>query len=85
MDGCLGTGYKDVTLTGDPQDPRIAWLLFQGKERREAIWPPGFTARFVPKIEVLDASGQVVLREGDPVTEGCLLENGTVTYVSPPF
>lgn len=85
MDGCLGTGWVDLTVTGDPKDPRIAWLLFQGKERREAIWPPGFTARFVPKLEVLNPMGQVVLRDGDAVLEGCLLNNDTVTYVSPPF
>ncbi len=36
------------------------------------IWPPGFTARFAPQLEVIDPIGQIVMREGDPLGGSCL-------------
>lgn len=32
-------------------------------------WPPGFTARFAPDLEVLDPGGKVVARGGESVTD----------------
>jgi hypothetical protein len=61
----------DTTLAGDPSDPRLAWLIQPGGKRLDVVWPPEFTARFVPTLEILDAAGDVVFRAGDPVDGGC--------------
>jgi hypothetical protein len=61
----------NTTLAGDPSDPRLAWLVQPGGQRLDVVWPPGFTARFVPTLEILDAAGDVVFRAGDPVDGGC--------------
>jgi hypothetical protein len=67
---CRGIGL-DATLAGDPADPRVAWLVGSGGERQELIWPPGFSARFAPDLQVLDASGAIVFRAGDRIQGGC--------------
>jgi hypothetical protein len=79
--GCAGIGF-DGSLQGDPSDPRVAWIVVGGR-RVEVVWPTGFQARFDPRLEILDATDTVVLREGDPVTGGCTLEHEI--YVAPPF
>lgn len=66
---CLGIG-GGATLAGSPLDPRIAWEEGFGN-RGEIIWPPGFSARFKPRLEVIDPSGAVVFREGDRMPGGC--------------
>ena len=69
---CRGVGL-DAVLTGDRSDPRVAWLVGpDGTGRQDLIWPPGFSARFSPNLEVLDATGAVVLRAGDHVDGGCV-------------
>jgi hypothetical protein len=68
---CLGVGGGGgARLTGNPTDPRVTWIEGFGN-RGEIVWPPGYTARFAPALEVLDASGKVVYREGDEVQGGC--------------
>ena len=71
---CGGVGL-DAVLRGDRADPRLVWLEnhIQGTTvpRIEALWPAGYRVRFSPKAEVLDASDQVVLRDGDRVTGAC--------------
>jgi hypothetical protein len=67
---CQSVGGGGAKLKGDPNDARVAWVEGSGN-RGEIVWPPGFTARFAPDLEVLDASGKVVYREGDEITEGC--------------
>ncbi len=67
---CRGVGL-DATLTGDPMDPRVTWLLDEGGRRQDIVWPPGFTARFTPELEVLDASGAIVFSDGDEIDGGC--------------
>ena len=37
-------------------------------ERTELAWPVGYSARFVPDLELLDASGRVVARGASVVT-----------------
>jgi hypothetical protein len=69
--GCRDVGL-DATLTGDPSDPRLAWLVAEQGQRIEIVWPPGYTARFAPRVEVLDAKGLVVFRDGDSVRGGCV-------------
>jgi hypothetical protein len=68
--GCRGIGLA-ATLAGDPADPRVTWLIDDGGRRRELIWPPGYTARFAPKLQVIDASGTVVFVAGEPIDGGC--------------
>lgn len=69
--GCRDIGLSGATLAGNPADPRVAWLEFGGGGRQEIVWPPGFTARFTPQLEILDASGSTVFRAGDSISGGC--------------
>jgi len=69
--GCRGVGLVDSTLAGSPTDPRVTWLV-SGGVRSEIVWPPGFTARFTPHLEVRDASGSTVFRAGDKISGGCV-------------
>ena len=69
--GCRGLGL-DAILAGDPTDPRVAWLVNPNGARQDIIWPPGFTGRFTPRLEILDASSNVVFRAGDTVHGGCV-------------
>ena len=71
FDACAGVGIADAHLTGDPNDPRVAWLTGQ-YGRREVVFPARFTARFAPELEILDATGTVVARSGDLITGGCV-------------
>jgi hypothetical protein len=82
---CAGVGL-DAVLHGDPADPKVAWLTSKiGGPRLEIVWPFGFTARFTPDLEILDADGNVVIREGGAVTGTCdNLPDGAV-YIIPPF
>jgi hypothetical protein len=66
-DDCLGSGI-DAVLGGSSSDPRITWALDRASGMRiELIWPTGYSARFSPDLELLDETGRVVGRAGDPV------------------
>ena len=80
--GCLGVGL-DATITGDPSDSRIAWLIVGTGQRKDVLWPPGYRARFDPQLQILDQNGRVVLREGDHVSGACTLP--PYFYLEPPF
>jgi hypothetical protein len=71
---CAGVGLNAM-VHGDPTDPKVAWLINRNggseKARIEVAWPPGFRARFVPRLEVLDDTGRVRLREGDHINGTC--------------
>lgn len=72
---CRGIGYGGK-LRGDPADPRVAWGESETRTnaliiRQELVWPIGYTARFSPELEVLDASGSVRYRAGDTIAGGC--------------
>lgn len=69
--GCRDIGL-DATLMGDPSDPRLTWLTASDGRRIDVIWPPGYTARFTPNLEVLDGSGNVAFRDGSKVSGGCV-------------
>jgi hypothetical protein len=84
---CAGVG-GDAVLHGSPTDPRIAWLDYKlgGQSRMEVTWPAGYRARFNPNLEVLDENGNVVIREGDPVSGACGYNPDTgMLYLEPPF
>jgi hypothetical protein len=57
-------------LHGDPNDPRLAWLINPDGLRTELQWPRGFTARFNPQLELVASNGEVVAREGDDLDLG---------------
>lgn len=82
---CKEVGYDGV-LRGDPADPRVAWgeketPVTHVVMRKELVWPPGYTARFTPQLEVLDASQHVRLVAGDVIEGGCTSGNGQELYV----
>ena len=81
---CAGVGLAAV-LQGDPNDPQVAWLdsMMDGAGRQEVIWPAGYTARFTPDLEILDADGHVVIRGGDFVDGGCV--EGPKLLLMPPL
>lgn len=82
---CAGVGLEAV-LRGDSHDPRIAWLMdTTSGTRLDVTWPPGYRARFAPKLEVLDESGTVVLRDGDPITGACVTSDPNIHQLEPPF
>jgi hypothetical protein len=84
LGACDGIGLDGV-LAGDPTDPRVAWLAVTGGGRRELVFPLGFTARFSPDLEILNASGEVAFREGDHIGGGCLtVVPGMPVLVTPP-
>lgn len=82
--GCRDVGV-DAVLAGAPGDPRVAWLETlppRGAATRVDIaWPPGSRARFAPGLEVVNATGQVVMRAGDRVTSACVGVNGILNIV----
>jgi hypothetical protein len=83
---CAGIGLAAV-LRGDPADPRRAWLEpYPGSDGRrlELAWPAGFGARFTPKLEVLDRTGQVAIREGDFVDGACVTADPVVMVLDLP-
>jgi len=69
--GCLGTG-TDAVLHGSPSDPRVTWATIpRTGVRVDVVWPVGYSARFVPALELLDEQGHVVGREGDLIIGWC--------------
>jgi hypothetical protein len=69
---CAGIGL-DAILHGDPADPALTWVIDRTAGiRMDAIWPAGFSARFEPALQVLDAAGEIVHREGDIIDGGCV-------------
>ena len=70
-------------MHGSPSDPRVAWLTFVDGTRQELVWPAGFTARFVPSLEILDPSGAVYAREGYHPAGGCPMGPGMLIADEP--
>jgi hypothetical protein len=72
---CREIGYEGV-LRGDANDPRLAWGEKERRTgsvaRRELVWPPGYTARFTPDVEILDASRRVRYVARDVIEGGCV-------------
>jgi hypothetical protein len=67
---CAGVG-TEALLAGDADDPRVAWIVSR-MTRVDVVFPSGFSARFAPDLEVLDASGRVVARAGDRIDGYCV-------------
>jgi hypothetical protein len=83
---CAGVGLEAV-LQGGADDPEIAWLVnLNGVPgRHHVVWPSGYAARFGPGLQVLDASGHVVIEAGDYVDGGCVTAQQDVLLLEPPF
>jgi hypothetical protein len=82
--GCLGLGLDHAVLHGNPADPHVAWIVTSAG-REEVFFPLGFTARFTPRLEVVNAADRVVAHEDDSVDGGCWTVNdGPVLILSDP-
>ena len=73
--GCgVGVGL-DAVLHGSTSDPRVVWAADRSSgDRIDLVWPAGYGARFNPGLEVLDASGAIVAREGDLLIGRCVTD-----------
>lgn len=67
---CAGTAFGG-SLHGSANDPRHVWITRDNGSRAEVAWPAGYRARFDPGLELLDASDQVIGREGSMIEGGC--------------
>ncbi len=69
--GCRGVG-TDVVIHGAAADPKVSWVTSpQTNQRTEIIWPVGYSARCTPTLEILDATGAIVAKEGDHLGGWC--------------
>jgi len=69
---CGGVGFiGEYRLHGSSTDQRLVWMTVPDGSRQELAWPLGYSARFIPKLELLDETGSVVGREGTLITGGC--------------
>ena len=68
---CGGVGLGDAFLHGSAVASDPVWLETVAKPSgRVAVgWPAGFWARFSPSLELIDATGTVVAREGDRLSK----------------
>ena len=64
---CFGAGFIG-----------LAWLSTSDDERKELAWPVGYSARFTPKLEILDAHGQVAAVAGQSAIGGCPIADTSV-------
>jgi hypothetical protein len=81
---CGGIGI-DATLHGSASDPHLTWLVNNLGTRIEVVWQPDYRARFTPKLEVLDENDEVVLREGDHISGGCVTSDPRTLLLEWPF
>ena len=63
-------GGAPLVLTGSPNDSRLVWMLRLGQQF-ELRWPVGYSARFTPKLELMDDKDKLVGRAGDVALGGC--------------
>ncbi len=56
-------------------------MTFEDGSRKELVWLPGTSARFVPELEVIGPDGKVIAREGSLVTGGCPVGDPNVLFV----
>jgi hypothetical protein len=79
---CGGGGFvKEPRLRGSADDPRRVWMEDASGKRIELAWPPGFSVRFTPRLEVLNARGDVVALDGSRAASGCGTGDENAMYV----
>jgi hypothetical protein len=80
---CAGIAV-DALLHGGLTDPGVTWLDDAALGHLDLVWPPGYTARFVPSLEVLDAAGKVVFRGGQHITGVCTTGTNNLYWIPQP-
>jgi hypothetical protein len=79
---CTGGGtIGDFEAHGSPDDPRIAWMTWPDGHRSELAFDPGWSARFVPGLELIDPSGSVAARDGTRISGICATAEPGVSRV----
>lgn len=83
---CGGVGLA-AEIHGNPDDPDVVWLvnLFPGRERLGVVFPTGTRAVFDPDLSIVDATGRVLMREGDFVDGACVTRFPDRMLLLPPF
>ena len=70
LEACPNALLASVRLEGDPAQRPAVWVVGQDGRRLSILWRHGFSARFTPRLELLDEDGKVVAREGDVLNLG---------------
>ena len=70
LEACPNALLASVRLEGDPAQRPAVWVVGQDGRRLSILWRHGFSARFTPRLELLDEDGDVVAREGDVLNLG---------------
>jgi hypothetical protein len=65
---CAGAGVTEATVRGNPTLASPVWFEVASRNI-PTVWPFGYTARFVPDLEVVDSAGNVIAREGTVLTD----------------
>lgn len=68
---CGGMALEDAVVHGQAEAVDPVWFerVKQPPVATQVRRPAGFTARFTPRLEIVDADGVIVAREGDTVTK----------------
>lgn len=61
---CAAAQRTPFRLEGNANASPAVWGVDIARHRFGIVWPPGFSARFSPGLEILDTSGAVVARQG---------------------
>lgn len=61
---CTPALHTPFTLEGDRTKSPPVWGVDIFGRPFPIVWPPGFTARFTPGLEIVDPGGTVVARAG---------------------
>ncbi len=62
---CAAALHTPFTLAGDPKVSPVAWGVNIDGRRIDIEWPPGFTARFAPDLEILNPADACGANAGD--------------------
>ena len=74
----------NAILRASVTDPSKVWAVDATSGARfEVVWPADYRVRFDPNATILDADGNAVLHEGDPVTRSCHTGNVAVLWIDP--
>jgi hypothetical protein len=72
MPTCAGVGIARAVIRGDSTLADPVWLELDGNgdgRRISTVWPFGYSARFLPALEIVSPTGVVIAREGTVVTD----------------
>ncbi len=66
---CQTAQVLPFTVAGDPSKSPPVWGIDRAGHSFPVIWPPGFRARFTPRLEVLAPDGTVIAHGGDVISD----------------